>query len=130
MVLKVGDNVIKVVLLKIVSSMQQEVQRAEGVAPHFGEAVLVFARRVLDVSGEHGVEIGSDVLQRVGGLDGLRARGGGRGLNGCMRLAHTLLNVDKLTSNEPLDDAVIQWAQRLGIRVRVEDGHWPLVRAV
>lgn len=67
MILEIGEDIIKVILLKVVSSMQQKCEGADS---------LIL--RAIKSSSVHGLEVGGDEGERGG--DGGRVRGrGGRG---------------------------------------------------
>ena len=67
MILEIGEDIIKVILLKIVSSMQQKGERAHSLR-----------MRAIDCSSVHRLEIGGDENERSGD-GGREGRGRGRG---------------------------------------------------
>ena len=64
MILEIGEDIVKVILLKIVSSMQQK-----------GEGADSLILRAINSSSVHGLAVGGDEGERGG--DGGRVRGGG-----------------------------------------------------
>jgi len=116
MILEIGEDILKVILLKVVSSMQQKGERAHSLILRANERSSV-----------HGLEVGGDEGERGG--DGGRVGGGRRRGNGLrLEIAITISYRHKLTSNKPLLHRFIQRAQGLREGVRGKERGSALAR--
>jgi hypothetical protein len=129
---EVCDDILKAVavLFEVGNGMQQEDEGAVGVAGKTVRVVGPIRCCTPRLSGEHGVEVGGDVLQGSCRLHtfSLSGRRCSIAANGKQGLAHTLLYVHVLTLNQLVDDCIVQWSQPLHERVRGENGGCTLAR--